>query len=177
MPTRLQRYKLREQELLDPKLHRCHDTDESNYVDEHEDDDDEVFIHFDAVLDDDDDDDDDRDDSGDDDDDDYNENEDDDDDDDDADDDGDACLVAIVMMTTALCHTNDSVTHFIACGAMVGLAPLNLCFLGAVELHEFRLGVEEPVSGFSCLQTKAMIGGLAEPGWLPRAEIQEMPPL
>ena len=53
-------YKLREQELLDPKLHRCHDNDESNYVDEYEDDDDdEVFIHFDAVLDDDDDDDDD----------------------------------------------------------------------------------------------------------------------
>ena len=41
VPTRLQRYKLREQELLDPKLHRCHDNDESDYVDEYEDDDDE----------------------------------------------------------------------------------------------------------------------------------------
>ena len=43
MPTRLQRYKLRKQELLDPKLHRCHDNDESNYVDEYEDDDDVVI--------------------------------------------------------------------------------------------------------------------------------------
>ena len=28
VPTRLQRYKLRKQELLDPKLHRCHEDDD-----------------------------------------------------------------------------------------------------------------------------------------------------
>ena len=43
--ARLQRYKLRERKLLDPgdnvKLHRCHDNDESNYVDEYENDDDD----------------------------------------------------------------------------------------------------------------------------------------
>ena len=57
VPTRLQRYKLRKQELLDPKLHRCHDNDESNYVDEYEDDDDEVFILMLFWIDDDDEDD------------------------------------------------------------------------------------------------------------------------
>ena len=44
VPTRLQRYKLREQELLDPecnRMQRCHDDDESNYLDEYKDDDDD----------------------------------------------------------------------------------------------------------------------------------------